>query len=265
MQINVLFVGDVVGRPGRTIVAKALPKLASQYDTHFVIVNGENASGGLGISASVFDELMKCGIDVMTLGDHVWRKRDLVPVLETSDRLVRPANLSEKAVGRGLTIVQADCGASVAVISLLGRVFMDPSDCPFRAAERLVGEAAAQTPVIIVDFHAEATAEKIAMGRFLDGKVSAVLGTHTHVPTADETVLPGGTAYITDVGMTGPHESVIGREVDRVLHKFTTQMPTPFNVATGDVRLSGAVVTIDTQTGMASRIERVQVRESDLD
>ncbi len=259
--MRVLFVGDVVGRVGRRILAEGLAALRPRLDPDLVIVNGENAAGGVGLTEETADEILAAGCDIVTGGNHTWDKGEVLRVLESRPRVLRPANYPPGAPGRGSTVVEARGGVPVAVVNLLGRVFMDPVDDPFRAADVLVAEAREGARVVVVDFHAEATSEKIAMGWYLDGRVSAVVGTHTHVATADERVLPGGTAYITDVGMTGPHDSVIGVEKRDVLERFLTQRPTRFTTASGDPRLSAVLVDVDAETGTALDIRRVRYPE----
>jgi metallophosphoesterase (TIGR00282 family) len=257
--MRIVCIGDVVGRPGREAVAKLTGMLRQDTGAECVVVNAENAAGGSGITAKIVRELLASGVDVITLGDHAWRQRDVFEAFGEFPSLIRPANYPSEAPGRGYCLVELEGGLRVGAINLVGRIFMDPSECPFRAADRAIAELDQKTKIIVVDMHAEATSEKVAMGRYLDGRVSVVFGTHTHVMTADETILPGGTAYITDVGMTGPHESVLGREIKPVLKKLTTSVPAKFEVATGDVRLSGVLVTVDEQTGRARAIERIQV------
>jgi metallophosphoesterase (TIGR00282 family) len=263
--LNILFIGDIFGRPGRNIVKERLPGLVKQYAVDLVIANGENAAAGFGITAPLAEELFDLGIDVMTTGNHVWDKREIVEYFEMADgnphsparRLLRPANFPDKTPGWG---VYEGCkkGIHYAVLNLQGRVFMGSSEDPFRFVDRLLEQIKAK--VIFVDFHAEATSEKIAFGWYLDGRVTCVVGTHTHVPTADETVLSKGTAYITDVGMTGPYDSVIGVKKEIIIDKFLSSMPTRFEPATGDVRLCGVVVECDEKTGRASRIERLMLK-----
>ncbi len=255
--MKLLFIGDIVGRPGRRAVHDLLPEIVEQEGLDFVIANGENIAGGSGITQNLFSKLLSYGVDFVTTGDHVWRRVEIAETMRTDTRIIRPANYHEDSAGVGMSVVETRDGVKIAVIQLIGRVFMQPADCPFASASKMIEKARAQTPVIFVDFHAEATSEKIAMGWFLDGKVSAVLGTHTHIPTADERILPKGTAYITDVGMTGPYLSVIGRKVEPVLKRFITGMPHPFDVAEDDVRLCGAIVEIDETTGRARAIKRV--------
>jgi len=254
-----MLIGDIVGKPGRQALAELLPAFVQSEGIDFCAANAENAAGGAGLTVAVMQELLAMPIDVLTTGDHIWDKKEIVPVAGAETRLLRPANYSPEAEGRGAGLYKARNGVTVGVINLQGRTFMRPCDCPFHAARRIVEELRKATHVILVDMHAEATSEKIAMGWFLDGQVSAVFGTHTHVQTADETLLPNGTAYITDLGMTGPYKSVIGRRIDRVLQAIYTQMPTPFEVAREDARIAGAVVTVDPATGCATEIKRVQL------
>jgi len=257
MELRILLVGDIVGSPGRRAVEVLLPKLVVRHKLDFVVANAENAAGGSGLTPEIADELFAYGVDCITTGDHVWRQKEIVPRLETDNRILRPANYPQSASGKGFALIDSKAGAKVAVINLLGRIFMNPVNCPFETADRLVGEMSLDTPVILVDMHAEATSEKVAMGWYLDGRASAVIGTHTHVQTADECVLPRATAYITDVGMTGPYDGVIGRVKEKVIAALTTSMPRHFDVAQGDVRLAGAVIAVDAATGRAKSIERV--------
>ncbi len=246
------------------IVARALTELVPAERIDLVIANGENSAAGSGITPSIYKELIKAGVDCITLGDHIYRRAEIAGTLQRESNIVRPANYPATAPGRDYAIVQSRSGISVAVISLMGRVFMNPVDCPYTAAERILAKIPNEVKIRFVDFHAEATSDKQLMGRFLDGRVSAVLGTHTHVPTADECILPKGTAFQCDVGMTGPHESILGRRIERVLEKTLTFLPTHFEVATGDVRLNGAIVDIDRTTGKATAIKRLCVREAEL-
>ncbi|HUX00528.1 MAG: TIGR00282 family metallophosphoesterase [Phycisphaerae bacterium] len=260
MQFRALLVGDVVGKPGRRALAVTLPRLLADRSIDVVIVNGENVAGGSGITPALFEEFRALGVDVVTMGDHVFRRREAIPLFQDSDRLLRPANLPPEAAGRGWTVLESQSGFPFAVVSLLGRTFMKPmGDCPFHAADRALADIADRAKLVFLDFHAEATSERIAMGWHLDGRATAVFGTHTHVQTADERVLPGGTAYISDLGMTGPHDGILGRKKEKVLSVLVTGMPTHFDVATADARLSGALVTADTQTGRASAIERLSL------
>src|SRR5262249_1188638 len=226
--------------------------------------NAENASGGSGLTRGTFRQICQAGVDLVTLGDHIYKKQEITQTLETDERICKPANFPAEAPGRNYVMATARDGSVVAAFCLLGRTFMRPVDCPFRAADRVLQELAGRARCVIVDIHAEATADKYLMAHHLKGRVSAVLGTHTHVPTADEQILPGGTAFISDVGMTGPYDSILGRRVDRVLYTTVTFVPSAFEVATGDPRLGGALVEIDATTGHATGIRRVMLRESDL-
>lgn len=261
MLINLLCIGDVVGRPGRAAVSNALPGLVREHDIHCVICNAENVAGGSGLTPQLFDKLRRYGVDLITMGDHIYRRQEIIPVLERSDRIVRPANFPQTAPGRTYAVVETALGVKVAVVSLLGRLFMKPpTDCPYLAIDRVLKQIPPEAKIVVVDMHAEATSEKIAMGWHLDGRVSVLFGTHTHVQTADECILPAGTGYITDLGMTGPYDSVLGRRKDRVLRAMITTIPTPFDVATDDPRLCGIVARVDSTTGKTVHIERVQVR-----
>ena len=224
-----------------------------------MIVNAENAAGGSGLTPQIYDKLLKYGVDLVTLGDHTYRKRDIIPTLENADNIVRPANYSQQAAGKGFAVYQTKKGPTVAVVALIGRLFMKPGDCPYNCIDRILPQLEQKTDIIIVDFHAEATSEKIAMGYHLDGRVSLCFGTHTHVVTADERILPKGTAYITDIGMTGSHDSVLGRGIESVLKSFRTQMPFPFEIATANVKMNAILVTVDSNTKKAEHIERIAV------
>ncbi len=258
--MNILFVADVFGLPGRRIVEERLASLREELDVGFCVVNGENAADGTGITPRIADKLLSAGADVITLGNHVWRRREIGPYLASSDRVIRPANLGSAPPGRGRTVAPAADGSPVAVINLLGSLFLDPAIAPFEIVDDLVDEARKASPVVLVDFHAEATSEKVALPRWLDGRVTAVIGTHTHVQTNDARVLPGGTAAITDAGMTGPHDSVIGVEADLAIARMRTRMPVRFKPAEGGVRLEGALVEC-TADGRATRCEPVRVEE----
>lgn len=257
--VRILYIGDIFGRPGRSILKERLPELLSQYAPDLVLANGENAAAGFGITPGLVDELLGLGIAVLTTGNHIWDKKEIFPYLaEHSDGpLLRPANYPPQVPGRGLYVGKTRAGLEFAVINLQGRVFMPTIDCPFRTVDSLLESIPASVKLRFVDIHAEATSEKLAMGWHLDGRVTAVVGTHTHVPTADEMVLPAGTAYITDLGMTGPYESVIGIDKDIAIRKFLSQLPERFDVANGDVRLCGVLVEADAGTGRAVSIERV--------
>lgn len=256
-QVNCLFIADILGKPGRTIVSEKLPSLRKEYDIDVCVANCENASGGKGITIAVADTLYSSGVDVLTSGNHVWFHKEIIPYLDRQPYLLRPANYPPGASGSGFGVFPLGHGLSIGVLNLQGRVYMTELDCPFRAASEAVETLRQSTPIIVVDFHAEATSEKVAMGWFLDGKVSAVFGTHTHVQTADERILPKGTAYITDVGMTGPHDSVIGIETHIVLDRFLTQLPARFEPATDNVKLCGIIVTIDAHSGRALDLQRL--------
>ncbi len=255
--MNVLVIGDIVGRPGRAIVKQRLMALRKARQIDFVVVNCENAVDGAGITPSAADELLTAGADVLTSGNHVWRKKEAIELVRKDPRVLRPANYPQGTPGSGSYVGETLDGRKVGVLNVMGRIFMEPLDCPFRTAERELAALRQQTKVIIVDMHAEATSEKVAMGWFLDGKVSLVFGTHSHVPTADERLLPQGTAFITDVGMTGPYDSVIGRRVDQILERFLKQMPVHSDVAEGNVQLRGLLVSVDEATGKATSVERV--------
>ena len=255
--MNILVIGDIVGSPGRQTVKSVLPKLIKEKQLDFVVANGENAAGGSGMIPRIAEELFSYGVDVITMGDHVWKQKAILPLIEEEERLLRPLNFPPMTPGKGYVVVTLNNGLKIGVINLLGRVFMQPCDCPFRLGNEIVRKIREETSIIIVDFHAEATSEKIAMGWYLNGLVSAVCGTHTHVQTADEKVLSSGTAYITDVGMTGPFNSVLGRDVDSVLKRFVTLMPSRFTIAKEDCGLSGVVIAIDEKTGKAKSIERI--------
>ena len=261
MKINILCIGDIVGRPGRHILSQQLSNLVKERSIDCVIANAENAAGGSGLTPQIYDKLLKYGVNLVTLGDHTYRKKDIIPTLESVDDIARPANLSPNSAGKDYAIYRTEKGPTVAVIALIGRIFMKPADCPYAKIDTVLPRLKQTADIVIVDMHAEATSEKIAMGYYLDGKVSCVFGTHTHVTTADEKILPKGTAYITDVGMTGGHDSVLGRNSENVIKAFRTQMPCPFEVATRDVRISSVLVSIDSNTKCAESIERIQIAE----
>ncbi len=255
--MKILFIGDVVGKPGREIIKSLLPSLKKEYGLGFVIANAENSAGGSGITAQVAGELFSCGVDVLTSGDHIWKKKEIFELIINEPRILRPLNFPPGAPGSGAGIFRKN-NLKIAVINLAGRVFMDALECPFRTVIKAVEEVAKETSIIIVDMHAEATSEKVALGWYLDGKVSAVLGTHTHIQTADEQILPNATAYITDAGMTGPYNSVIGRRIEDVLERFISCVPVRFEVAENNVQLHGVVLDIDEDTGKARSIVRIQ-------
>ncbi len=257
-MVRVLFLGDIIGKPGRNIVSSLLPELTAEYEVDIVIGNAENSAGGLGATPDTLSLLRVAGIHGFTLGNHIWRYETIIASLENDSDVVKPANLPPGTPGRKYAILECkNKGVRVGVVSLLGRVFMEPVDCPFRTADEVLPIVREVTPVILVDFHAEATAEKMALGWHLDGKCSAVLGTHTHIQTADERILPNGTAYITDVGMCGPYNSVIGMEISRVLTRLITGMPKKWEVAEGPSMLNAVVIDIDEATGKAENIQRV--------
>lgn len=260
--MRILLIGDIVGKPGRHICVQAIRGLRAEENLDLVVANAENAAGGSGLTPEIYRELTAAGIDGITLGDHAFRRREIFPILQTERRIVRPANYPAAAPGRDVAILRTRQQISVAVLVLLGRVFMPPIDCPFQAADRVLNVLPSEIKVILVDFHAEATSDKQLMGRHLDGRVSAVLGTHTHVATADERILPRGTAFQCDVGMTGPHESILGRRIDRVMETTRTFRPTHYEVATDDVRLNGSIVDVDPETGHATAIRRICIDEA---
>ena len=252
-----LIVGDVHGRPGRRILKERLPRLRARYDARFIIANGENAAGGAGLSREVADEIFAAGVDVITGGNHIWQHRDAYELLDAEARIVRPLNYPPGVPGHGTTVATSKDGVPVAVLNLQGRVFMPEVDDPFRTVRAEIEGVRERARVIVLDFHAEATSEKIAMGWYLDGKISALIGTHTHVQTADERILPQGTAYISDVGMTGPRDGVIGMDRERILERFLTALPVRFEVASGPAQLNAVAVDVDEETGKARRIERI--------
>ncbi|TML95558.1 MAG: TIGR00282 family metallophosphoesterase [Actinobacteria bacterium] len=256
--MRILFIADAVGVPGRRAVEDRLPALRDELHVDLCILNGENLADGVGITPKLADKMLASGVDAITLGNHVWRRGEIVPYLKESERVIRPANLSRRAPGRGLAFVTAADGTEVAVANLIGSLFIGPPVGPFEVIDDLIDEARVRTPVIVVDMHAEATSEKVAMARWLDGKVTAVIGTHTHVQTNDARVQPGGTAAITDAGMTGPHDSVIGVQAELAIRQMRTGMPVRFETASDDVRIEGVLVECDAD-GRATRCETVRV------
>jgi 2',3'-cyclic-nucleotide 2'-phosphodiesterase len=258
-RMRILFIGDIVGKAGRKAIDEVLEKVISDYGIEFTIANGENAAGGMGITPPIAIEILNQGVDVLTSGNHIWAKKEIFPFLDEESRILRPANYPPKVPGRGSGIFHLGNGQKVGVLNLEGRVFMKHLDCPFRVGEKEVELLRKETNIILVDFHAEATSEKMAMGWFLNGKVSAVLGTHTHVQTSDEQILSEGTAYITDVGMTGPLDSVIGIRKEIALERLLTQIPWKFDVATEEIELQGVVIEVDSKTGKSKNIERIKV------
>lgn len=257
--MRILFIGDIVGKPARAYLKEIIPVVRHQKQIQVVIANGENAAGGSSLTPDSAQDIFVSGIDVITTGDHIFKKKEAKDVLENMD-VVRPLNYGEFAIGKGYIVKECQ-GKKIGVINLLGRVFMAPMDCPFKAVRGILEEVRQQTKIIIVDMHAEATSEKLAMGHFLAGKVSAVLGTHTHIPTADERIIDNSTAYITDVGMTGSCDSILGREKQKVIERFVTNMPVHFNLAQDDVRMQGVIIDVDETTGKALRIERVEYHQ----
>ena len=257
--MRILFVGDVVGRPGRDAVEALLPGLRERLDVDACIVNGENVANGVGITPRLAERLLAAGADALTLGNHAWRREEIGPYLASSPKIVRPANFQVSAPGRGLTVVEGRQGTLVAVVNLLGSLFLEPAHSMWEIVDELVEEARATTPVVVVDVHAEATSEKVALAAWLDGRVTAVLGTHTHVQTADARILPGGTAALTDVGMTGPHDSVIGVEAELAIRRMRTGMPVRLEPATSGVRLEGVLIECDPASGRALSCEPVRV------
>ncbi len=258
-EFKVLMIGDIVGRPGRRVVEENLPRFVEENGVDFCVANVENASGGSGVTPRIAERLLQCKIDAMTTFFNDTATTEIYTFLKSDHRMVRPANYPPQSHGKGSTIVESKSGVKVGILNLQGRVFMAPVDCPFLMADKLIEELRREADIILVDFHAEATSEKIAMGWHLDGRATAVVGTHTHIQTADNTVLPGGTAYITDLGMTGPYNSVIGRATDRVLFKFLTNMPTRYDVGEGLEKMCGVLIQIDLERRKAKSIERVML------
>ena len=263
--MRILFIGDIVGRPGRDLVQRGLPVLVDLHQADLVIANAENAAAGSGITRELGEQILRSGVDVMTSGNHIWSKREAIDYIGTEPRLLRPANYPAGAPGNGSYLARTADGRSVGVINVMGRVYMQSIDDPFAVVMREIEALRPRARVIFVDVHAEATSEKIAMGWYLDGKVTAVVGTHTHVQTADERILPKGTAYLTDAGMTGPHDSIIGVAIEPALSRFLNAMPSKFETATGNPRLNGVVVEADDQTGLATDIERISYSLDELE
>lgn len=262
--MRLLFIGDIVGKPGRQIVVRSLGALRVREGLDLVIANAENAAGGSGLTPEIYEELIAAGVDGLTMGDHIYRRKEIEPILRDRNNIVKPANFPAAAPGHDWMLLPTASGTPVAVFYVLGRVFMRPVDCPLQAADRVLAQLPADVKTIVLDYHAEATSDKQLMGRYLDGRVSAVLGTHTHVPTADEQILPGGTAFQCDVGMTGPYESILGRRIPPVLHNALTFEPTHFEVANKDVRLSGSIVDVDESTGRATAIRRFVLTDPEV-
>ncbi|HOI75225.1 MAG TPA: TIGR00282 family metallophosphoesterase [Syntrophales bacterium] len=258
--MNILFIGDIIGKPGRRAVRELLPQLVAGRAVDFVIANCENAAAGFGVTREIVEDLYGYRVDVLTSGNHVWDKREVDDFIDDYETLLRPANYPDGVPGHGSVVMPVSGGVYVGVLNLLGRVFMPAVDCPFRTAERELEKIRRKTPIVIVDFHAEATSEKQALSWFLDGRVTAVIGTHTHVQTADEGIRPGGSAYISDAGMTGPFDSVIGTRKEAILERFLRQVPNRFDVAKGDIRLQGVLMEVDETSGRALKIERISLR-----
>jgi 2',3'-cyclic-nucleotide 2'-phosphodiesterase len=262
--MRILLVGDVCGEPGRRCIQQLIPRLRKEHELDLVVINGENASQGLGLGERAAKQMLGWGVDGITLGNHAFRQRDILGFLNESSQIIRPANMSSRAPGKGLMFIEGSDGQGgpnieVAVLNLMGSLYLEVAASPFEVVDRYIEQAKARTPIVLVDMHAEATSEKVAMGQHLKGRVSAVVGTHTHVQTSDARILAGGTAYITDLGMTGPHDSVIGMRTDIILKKFTTGLGQRFEPATGGVQLEGAIVEVDTASGTASSIEAIRV------
>ncbi len=259
--MRILFIGDIVGRSGVNIVLESLEGIRREESIDLVVANAENADGGTGLTPGIYRKLISAGVDCITLGDHIYKKKEIIDILENETNIIKPGNFPKDAPGKPWTIVKSANGIEVAVFSLIGRVFMKPVDCPFSAAQQILNEIPETIKVKFCDFHAEATSDKQLMGRYLDGKVSACLGTHTHVATADEQIFPGGTAFQCDVGMTGPHASILGRQIEKVMEATITFRPLPFSVARDDVRINGAVFDVDSKSGKAHKIARFSVDE----
>jgi metallophosphoesterase (TIGR00282 family) len=262
--MKILFIGDIVGKGGREILSKYLTTIREEESIDFVIGNGENAAGGMGITPKIAEELLDFGIDVITSGNHIWKSKGISEFIDKDQRVLRPANYPEGVPGKGWEIYEAPGRESIAVLNLEGRIFMRNLECPFRAAVHALKKIKKKTQLIVVDFHAEASSEKMALGWYLDGKVSSVVGTHTHVQTADERILPNGTGYITDVGMTGPTDSVIGIKKEIAIERFLTQMPLPFNVAQEGLEIQGVILELDSRTGWTCKINRLKLHEEDI-
>ena len=256
--MNILFIGDIVGRPGRRVVEKLLPEIVAEKEIDFVIANAENSAGGMGVTPEVVEELLALGIDVLTTGNHVWKNRQSYAIIESEERLLRPANYPAAAPGRGSGVYRSAGSGPIAVLNLIGRVFMEAVDCPFQVAEKELERLEKQTRVIVVDIHAEATSEKLAMGWFLDGRVSAVIGTHTHVQTADERILPHGSGYISDAGMAGPFDSILGVKPAIIVERFVNRLPNRFELASGTAVIDAVILRVDSETGKATGIERIR-------
>ena len=256
-KIKILFIGDIFGRAGRCAIEKLVPALLNANRIDACIVNGENAAGGKGITQKISKQFFSYGVDIITSGNHIWSNKDILSILDTDGKILRPANYPDGVKGIGSTTFTSKKGYTIGIINLMGRIFMSPLDCPFKVAEREIKKLKKKTNLNIIDFHAEATSEKMALGRYLDGKVTAVIGTHTHVQTADEKIFPRGTAYITDAGMTGPHDSIIGAKKDSVFQRFLTQIPVRIEAASDDIQLNGVIIEADYDSGKALSIKRI--------
>jgi metallophosphoesterase (TIGR00282 family) len=259
MPVKLLFIGDIIGKPGRDALSRELHRIVDRHRVDLVIANGENAAGGFGLTAETAQELFKCGVQMITSGNHIWDKKDALEYIKREERIVRPANYPEGTPGKGTAIVKTPGGVKIGILNLEGRVFMNNLDCPFRCADKEIAKLKEETPIVFVDFHAEATSEKASLGWHLDGRVCAVIGTHTHVQTADERILTAGTAYMTDAGMTGAFDSVIGVKKEEAILKFLTQRPSKFEVAKKDIRINGVVIEVDEKTGLSLSIERINI------
>jgi metallophosphoesterase (TIGR00282 family) len=259
MSIKILFIGDIVGKPGRQALSRELHRLVDRHMIDVVVANGENSAGGFGLTMEVAKELFGLGVHLITGGNHIWDKKEQVPLILADPRIVRPANYPAGALGSGCAVLTTPSGVKVGVLNLEGRVYMKTLECPFLCADRELEWLHNETPIVLVDFHAEATSEKSALGWYLDGRVSALIGTHTHVQTADERILPGGTAFLSDAGMTGSFDSVIGMGKEETIHRFLTQLPAKFEVAKKDIRLNAVAIEVDEQSGRALAIERINI------
>jgi 2',3'-cyclic-nucleotide 2'-phosphodiesterase len=259
MPVKILFIGDIIGKPGREALSRELHRIVDRHMVDLIIANGENAAGGFGLTQETAQDLFKCGVHVLTSGNHIWDKKDALEYINREERIVRPANYPEGTPGRGATIATTPGGVKVGILNLEGRVFMNNLDCPFRCADREIAKLKEEASIIFVDFHAEATSEKISLAWYLDGRVSAVVGTHTHVQTADERLLNAGTAFITDAGMTGAFDSVIGVKKEEAIQKFVTQRPSKFEIAKKDIRINAVVVEVDEKSGLSKGIERINI------
>ncbi len=265
MQVKILCIGDIVGQVGRTFLSYALPVLRRAHNIDLVIANAENSAGGSGLTPNIFGKLQRYGVDVVTLGDHCYRREDIISTLQSSELLVRPANFPPGAIGKPFVVATGKGGENIGVTVVLGRLYMKPADCPFRTVDQILPRMKQQTKISVVEIHAEATSEKVALGWYLDGRASIVFGTHTHIPTADLRILPGGTAYITDIGMTGPYNSVLGRTKEKVLRSLISGMPTKFSIAEEDLRVGGILVSVDGNTGHATEIKQIFLDRQQID